>query len=141
MLRALDCFPAAIGALLETCRLREAREFCRSRPQQAGVLLPPFLRAYLNLGVSCTALQQSRQLALTSELTFEALEEPARAHCDNIQPRWTAQIRTGPLARRIYSSAAARLRLTYTNSRRAPPGPQNLLHCNLSGTAAPHVKK
>ena len=116
-------------------------ESCAVEAANKVVLFGRPLETLLALGECCTPLQQSWELALSLVLTFEALEEPARAHCDNIQPRWTAQIRTGPLARRIYSSAAARLRLTYTNSRRAPPGPQNLLHCNLSGTAAPHVKK
>ena len=140
MFRALDWLPAAISALLETSmrRLRLVGWAVEAAKQGGAFGLP--LETLLALGESCTPWQQSWELALTSQLTFEALEEPARAHCDNIQPRWTAQIRTGPLARRIYSSAAARLRLACTNSRRAPPGPQNLLHCNLSGTAAPHVK-
>ena len=137
MIRALDWLRAAMGAPLETSTRCLGLVSSAVEAGGQGGVLASLLRAYLALGESCTALQQSWELALTSQLTFEALEEPARAHCDNIQPRWTAQIRTGPLARRIYSSAAARLRLTHTNSRRAPPGPQNLLHCNLSGTAAP----
>ena len=137
MIRALDWLRAAIGALLETSMRRLRLVGCAVEAAKQGGAFGLPLETLLALGESCTPLQQSWELALTSQLTFKALEEPARAHCDNIQPRWTAQIRTGPLARRIYSSAAARLRLTYTNSRRAPPGPQNLLHCNLSGTAAP----
>ena len=137
MIRALDWLRAAIGARLETSMRRLRLVGCAVEAAKQGGAFGLPLETLLALGESCTPLQQSWELALTSQLTFEALEEPARAHCDNIQPRWTAQIRTGPLARRIYSSAAARLRPTYTNSRRAPPGPQNLLHCNLSGTAAP----
>ena len=140
MIRVLDWLRAAIGALLETCMRRLRLESCAVEAANKVVCFGLPLETLLALGESCTPLQQSWELALTSQLTFKALEEPARAHCDNIQPRWTAQIRTGPLARRIYSCAAARLRPTYTNSRRAPPGPQNLLHCNLSGTAAPHAK-
>ena len=124
MIGGLDWLRAAIGALLETCmrRLRLVSWAVEAAKQGGAFGLP--LETLLALGESCTPLQQSWELALTSQLTFEALEEPACAHCDNIQPRWTAQIRTGPLARRIYSCAAARLRLTYTNSRRARLAPR-----------------
>ena len=90
-----------------------------------GGVFASLLRAYLALGVSCTALQQSRQLALTSELTFEALEEPARAHCDNIQPRWTAQIRTGPLAPVTTSETAAKLAHDRSSAPDAAAAPHN----------------
>ena len=125
MIRALDRLRAAIGALLETCmrRLRLVSWAVEAAKQGGAFGLP--LETLLALGESCTPLQQSWELAVTSQLTFEALEEPARAHCDNIQPRWTAQIRTGPLAPVTTSETAAKLAHDRSSAPDAAAAPHN----------------
>ena len=120
MIRALDWLRAAMGAPLETSTRCLGLVSSAVEAGGQGGVLASLLRAYLALGESCTALQQSWELALTSQLTFEALEEPARAHCDNIQPRWTAQIRTGPLAPAATCDCAQKLRQTILRPPDAP---------------------
>ena len=125
MIRVLDWLRAAIGALLETSMRRLRLVGCAvEAAKQSGAFGLP-LETLLAQGESCTPLQQSWELALTSQLTFEALEEPARAHCDNIQPRWTAQIRTGPLAPAATCDCAQKLRQTILRPPDAPLRAQN----------------